>query len=87
MGRLYRDKKSGKWLPMKFNSVDECIEKTAEHLKINYIGQNLYTISAVKSKYCPDITNKKSKDFNDKKGVNSVWKNSIIKHMNNAQSI
>lgn len=85
-GRLYRDKKSGKWLPIKFSSVEDCLDSTAKHLKLNYVGQNFYTVTAIKGKYCPDITNKKLKDFNDTKGVNGHWLPGILKHMEKIQS-
>lgn len=85
MGRLY--KKNGKWVPMSFVSVDDCISKTAKHLRVNYIDQGRTTVSNIQRKYCPVVTNKKSKDFNDSRGVNSHWKSGVISHMNKIQSI
>jgi len=86
-GRLYRDKKSGKWLPMKFDSVDQAIFKTAEHLKLNYIGQKRVTLTSIGNKYCPPKVSKKSKDFNDPRSLNFGWLPGIIRHMNKFQSI
>jgi len=86
MGRMYRTKK-GSWKPMSFKSVESCVFDTARHLRVNYIEQGRFTVKQIQMKYCPIVTNKKSKDFNDSRHVNSFWLKNIPKHMNKFQSI
>jgi hypothetical protein len=59
-------------VPMKFNSVDECIYSSAEHLAKNYVGKNLVTVSQVKSKFCPNGAK------NDPRGLNSGWTKGVL---------
>ena len=84
-GRMNRVK--SKWLPMKFKSVESCVFDTARHLRVNYIEQGRFTVKQIQMKYCPIVTNKKSKDYNDSRHVNSFWLKNIPKHMNKFQSI
>jgi hypothetical protein len=81
-GQMHLDKSSGKWAPIKFSSVNECLDRTTANLKENYINRGIVTISKIQSKYCPIITNKKSKDYNDPRGVNKYWTSGIQKWMN-----
>ena len=85
-GQMKRDKSSGKWGPLKFASVNECLNRTAFNLKENYIDDGRITISKIQAKYCPIITNKKSKDYNDSRGVNKHWNSGIQKWMTRIQS-
>ena len=85
-GQMRRDKSSGKWGPLKFASVNECLNRTAFNLKENYIEDGRVTISKIQTKYCPIITNKKSKDYNDSRGVNKHWNSGIQKWMTRIQS-
>jgi len=84
-GQMKRDKSSGKWGPLKFASVNECLNRTASNLKENYIDGGRVTISKIQAKYCPIITNKKSKDYNDSRGVNQYWDSGIQKWMTRIQ--
>lgn len=68
-----------RWSPRYFNSVEDCFEFTAKNLKKNYIDVGLKTVAAIGRKYCPVITNRKSKDFNDPKSLNSHWVPAIEK--------
>lgn len=85
-GQMKRDKSSGKWGPLKFAFVNECLNRTASNLKENYIDGGRVTISKIQAKYCPIITNKKSKDYNDSRGVNKYWESGIQKWMTRIQS-
>ncbi len=80
-GRLYKDKKSGKWLSQKFTSVDHCIKDTARHLSVNYVGKKYYSLAKIQRRYCPVGSE------NDPRNLNSHWKNNILKHMAKIQSI
>ncbi len=53
--------------PMKFSSVDECLDSSAKHLQKNYVLENRVTLAAIQKKYCP-IGAK-----NDPKGKNRDW--------------
>lgn len=81
-GQMYRNKSTGKWGPMKFSSVNECLNRTASNLKQNYIDEGKTSVSKIQAKYCPIITNKKSKDYNDPSGVNKHWSGGVQKWMN-----
>lgn len=50
---------------IRFDSVDECIDKMAENLKTNYIDRGLKTISQINKKYAES----------------TEWGDAIIKHM------
>jgi hypothetical protein len=85
-GQMYRNKLTGKWGPMKFSSVTECLTRTASNLKENYIDEGRTSISKIQAKYCPVITNKKSKDYNDPSGINKHWTTGVQKWMTRIQS-
>lgn len=86
-GQLYKDKKTGKWKPIQFKSVEECLERTCQRMRDIYFKESRTTISSIGKKYCPQITNKKSKDFNDPRKLNRFWPGKIQEHMNKIQSI
>lgn len=86
-GQLYLDKKSRKWLPIQFKSVEDCLERTCQRMRDYYIKEGRVTISGVQKKYCPIISNKKSKDFNDPRSVNVFWTGKVAEHMKKIQSI
>ena len=86
-GQLYRDKKTGKWLPIKFKNVEECFERTCQRMRDYYVAEGRTSVEKVQKKYCPVITNRKSKDYNDPRSVNVHWQSGVIKHMAKIQSI
>lgn len=80
-GQMQLDKSSKKWTPVKFASVDACLVRTASNLKENYIKSGRVSISKIQAKYCPIITNKNNKDYNDPRGVNKYWTSGVTKWM------
>ena len=81
-GQLKYNKSTGKWSPIYFENVDSCITRTAKNLKENYINSGRISIGKIQQKFCPIITNRKSKDFNDPSGKNIYWTAGVLKWMN-----
>lgn len=80
-GQLKYSKAAKKWLPVSFKSVNESINYLAKSLSNNYLAEGKATIEQIQRKYCPIITDKKSKGFNDPTGINQHWISGIIKWM------
>ena len=81
-GQLKYNKSTGDWSPIYFDSVESCLTRTAKNLKDNYINSGRYSITKVQQKFCPIVTNRKSKDFNDPCGKNVYWTTGVLKWMN-----
>ncbi len=60
--------KGGK-TPMKFKSIDECLELSAAHLSKNYIGEGRTSLTSIQAKYCPTT----GKVNNDSRNLNKFW--------------
>jgi beta-N-acetylglucosaminidase len=86
-GQLYKDKKTGKWNPIQFKNVEECLERTCRSIRDNYIAAGRTNINLVQQRYCPVISNKKSKDFNDSGNINIFWTKKIVEHMKKIVSV
>ena len=73
--------KSGKYVPIQFKNVEECLERVCSRMQTVYIKEGRVVLSRVASKYCPVGAK------NDPRGLNSHWLPGIIRNMKKIQSV
>lgn len=73
--------KSGKYVPIQFKNVEECLERVCSRMQTVYIKEGRVVLSKVASKYCPVGAK------NDPRGLNSHWLPGIIRNMKKIQSV
>lgn len=86
-GQLTYSKSAKKWVPIPFPSVEACLERTAKNLHDNYTTQGRVTITQIQKKFCPIITDKTNKGFNDPKNVNRHWTSGLVRWLTRFEAV